>query len=108
MALASFILADGSTQRLEVDPGVSLMEAARDHGIAGIVAECGGGAICGTCHVIVGAAWFDKLPAPDGTEQALVEFAPGSGPCSRLSCQIIMDDTLDGIEVTVPSEQLQM
>jgi 2Fe-2S ferredoxin len=108
MALASFILADGSTTQLQVDPGVSLMEAARDEGLPGIVAECGGGAICGTCHVIVAPAWFDRLPPPDATERALVEFAPESDPCSRLSCQIIMDDTLDGIEVTVPSEQLQM
>ncbi len=83
------------------------MEAARENQVAGIVAECGGGAICGTCHVIVDAAWIGKLESPGATELALIEFAPESGPYSRLACQIIMEESLDGIEVTVPSEQLQ-
>ena len=108
MAKASFIQGDGTQRRVDIAPGMSLMEAARENDIVGIVAECGGGAICGTCHVIVGAAWIDKLEVPGVTELALVEFAPESGPCSRLACQIILDESLDGIEVTVPSEQLQM
>jgi len=107
MIRASFNLPDGTQRKLEITPGMSLMEAARENEVAGIVAECGGGAICGTCHVIVGAAWIDKLEAPGFTELALVGFAPESGPHSRLACQIIMDESLDGIEVTVPSEQLQ-
>lgn len=108
MGIACFILADGNTQRLEVDNGASLMEAARDHGLPGIVAECGGGAICGTCHVIVAPEWFHRLSEAELTERALIEFVPESAPHSRLSCQIVMDATLDGIEVTVPCEQLQM
>lgn len=108
MARVVFKQADGTQQELDVAPGVSLMEAARENLIAGIVAECGGGAICGTCHVIVDTAWMDKLEAPSPSELALVEFVPESGPCSRLACQIIMDDSLDGIEVAMPCEQLQM
>lgn len=106
MARVIFHLADGSSRLLEVSAGISLMEVARDHNVPGIVAECGGGAICGTCHVIVGAPWFDKLEAAQGTELALIEFAPESCPTSRLSCQVVVRDDLDGIEITVPSEQI--
>lgn len=106
MPTAIFHMADGSARALDVPHGTSLMEAAREHALEGIVAECGGGAICGTCHVIVREPWFDKLPAATPSELALVEFAPESAPTSRLSCQLVMNEALDGIEVDVPTEQL--
>lgn len=108
MATAIFHMADGLARALDVPAGASLMEAARENALAGIVAECGGGAICGTCHVIVHEPWFARLPAAGATELALVEFAPESCPTSRLACQLLMSPELDGIEVTVPSEQIQM
>ena len=106
MATAVFHLPDGTSRTLDLPLGASLMEAAREHSVDGIVADCGGGAICGTCHVVVHPQWFPKLEAANNTELALVEFAPESCPTSRLSCQLVMTAERDGIEVTVPSEQI--
>lgn len=98
------------SQRIVIDvpDGWSLMEAARQEAVSGIVAECGGGAICGTCHVRVGADWFDKLDEPDMSEVALLGVVPESSATSRLACQIFMTEELDGIEVEIPSEQLDL
>ena len=60
----SFIHFDGTEQGLEAPEGLSLMQAATGAGVAGILADCGGSAICGTCHVIVDPAWADRLPPP--------------------------------------------
>lgn len=108
MAKAVFELPDGTACSVDVPTDWSLMEAARRDGIEGIVAECGGGAICGTCHVQVGEPWFDLLEPAGMSEQALLEIVPEHCPTSRLACQIIMTDTLDGIQVRVPAEQLSM
>ena len=61
----TFIAADGTEHGFEAPAGVSLMQAATGFGVPGILADCGGSASCGTCHVVVGAAWADRLPAPD-------------------------------------------
>ncbi|MGW4096449.1 2Fe-2S iron-sulfur cluster-binding protein [Mycobacterium sp. NPDC004974] len=105
---ATFILPSGEQVTLDVYDGWSLMEAARQEGVEGIVAECGGGAICGTCHVRVRAPWADKLDAPGPTEQALLGVVPEPCETSRLSCQVIAVAELDGIEVEVPSQQLDL
>lgn len=97
---------DGSEQTLEIPNGWSLMEAARQQGLPGIVAECGGGAICGTCHVLLDPEVHARLPPADFTEQALLEIVPQAGPTSRLSCQIIISEELDGMRVRIPAEQL--
>lgn len=108
MPSAVFELPDGAELVLDVPDDWSLMEAARRDGLEGIVAECGGGAICGTCHVQVGAAWFDRLDPPGMAEEALLEVVPERCATSRLSCQVIMTPALDGIRLRVPSEQLEM
>lgn len=106
MPKAKFNLPTGEAVILDVEVGLSLMEAARMEGIEGVVAECGGGMICGTCHVRVDPAWADRLEAPEAPEEALLGMVPEGSETSRLSCQVIIDESLDGIEVTVPSEQL--
>ncbi len=106
MRSAVFTLPNGTEQTLEVPDDWSLMEAARRDGLEGIVAECGGGAICGTCHVLVEAQWFARLEPAGASEEALLEIVPERAPTSRLSCQVIMAPELDGICVSVPSEQL--
>lgn len=108
MARAIFILPQGEERVIDVPAGWSLMEGAREQGISGVVAECGGGAICGTCHVSVDQNWFGRLTPPEVTETALLEVVPERSDTSRLACQIIMSDDLDGIRVQVPSEQLAM
>ncbi|MFC4278529.1 2Fe-2S iron-sulfur cluster-binding protein [Achromobacter aloeverae] len=108
MPVAVFELPDGAEQTLDVPEDWSLMEAARRDGLQGIVAECGGGAICGTCHVQVGAEWYARLEAPGIAEEALLEVVPERCPTSRLSCQVIMTQGLDGIRVRVPATQLEL
>ena len=82
------------------------MEGAREVELPGIVAECGGGAICGTCHVQVDPAWYARVGEPEGTEAALLEMVPERSDTSRLACQIIVSDALAGLRVRVPSEQI--
>jgi ferredoxin len=73
----------------------------------GIVAECGGSAMCGTCHVYVDPAWLDKLPAPLPNELEMLECTAAERlPESRLSCQIKLTPGLDGLVVRIPDRQL--
>ena len=82
--------------------GVSLMELARQHGVAGIMGDCGGGCACATCHVYVDAAWWDKVGEPDDIEFAMLDMVSDvQRDNSRLCCQIKLSEELDGIEVTV-------
>lgn len=106
MPLVIFQYKDGSERALDVPDGWSLMEAARRDELDGIVAECGGGAICGTCHVQVDPAYFARLGAIGASEQALLSIVPERCESSRLACQVIVDVDLDGMCVRVPGEQL--
>lgn len=108
MPIVRFILPDGTEQALDVAVGVSLMEAARQEGIEGIVAECGGGAICGTCHVHLQRACFDRLEPAGMTEAALLQIVPEASETSRLSCQVIMSEDLADMYVRVPAVQLEL
>jgi len=106
MPKAIFVSPQGQESEVDIPSGWSLMEGAREHGVNGIVAECGGGAICGTCHVQVDGAWFAHTGTQEMGEEALLEVVPERVETSRLACQVIMSDELDGIRVTIPSEQL--
>lgn len=105
MVTVHMVDADGNLQTLKVEAGFSLMEAARQNGVEGIVAECGGACSCATCHVYVDEGWQPKIAAPDSTEAAMLEFAEGRQANSRLSCQIRLTEALDGLKVTVAEEQ---
>ena len=84
--------------------GWSVMEILRDAGLP-IAAECGGACACATCHVYVEDGWYDKLPAPSDAEIDMLDMALAVEPGrSRLSCQMICADELDGIKVTVAPE----
>jgi 2Fe-2S ferredoxin len=108
MVKAKFVLPEGEEVSVEAPEGWSVMEAARKFAVQGIVAECGGGATCSTCHVYVEGPWTDVVGPPSDLEAALLELAPGSDvSCSRLSCQIILKPELDGIVVRVPAEQYE-
>ncbi|GAB2962295.1 2Fe-2S iron-sulfur cluster-binding protein [Amycolatopsis acidiphila] len=93
---------DGSRHELAVDAGCSLMSAAVAANVAGIVAECGGSCSCATCHVYVAEEWCDALDEPTPEETDLLEFLESVRPNSRLSCQILLTDELDGLTVRVP------
>ena len=90
----------GETHELEGLDGWRAMEVIRDWGL-NIKAECGGAMACATCHVYVGDAWLDKLQEPSPDEEDLLFSTLDKQPNSRLSCQILMSDALDGLEVTI-------
>ncbi len=97
---------DGSTQVLQVPLGSSIMRAAVDAGVSGIIGECGGAAMCGTCHVFIDPAWADRLPPPSLNEDDLLEgTAVERRPTSRLSCQLRMTEALDGLRLSLPDFQ---
>lgn len=105
MAKIKFISADGSETEVAAENNASLMIAAVNNGIDGIVAECGGACSCATCHVIVDPEWYAKLPEPESMEKDMLEFAAEPSDTSRLSCQINVTDDLDGMVVKVPAAQ---
>ncbi len=91
----------GERHEVEVKNGTSLMEAALDNDVIGIVAECGGACSCATCHVYVDLAWVEKCPEIDEMEDLMLDHAYDRRDNSRLSCQIMMSDELNGIELEV-------
>ena len=101
MPVVHFTTTDGEELTVEAEPGLSVMEAAVDASVPGILADCGGGCACGTCHVRVSPEWMDKVGPRGDMEQELVESSDGYSDFSRLSCQIEMREELDGLEVTV-------
>lgn len=91
---------DGAEHELEGLDGWRTMEVIRDWGL-NIKAECGGACSCATCHVYVAEEWFDKLPPPSDDEEDLLYSTLDKKPTSRLSCQILLSDELDGLKVTL-------
>ena len=96
---------DGNTHTIEVQNGLTVMEAAIQNDIPGIDADCGGGMSCATCHVYVNKEWLDKLPAKEDGEEDMLDMAFEPKKNSRLSCQLIVSDKLDGLVVSIPSKQ---
>lgn len=97
---------DGTAHSFEVDPGQSLMAAATANGVSEIVAECGGTATCGTCHVWVDPAFADVLPElSDREDDVLDGVIAERRPTSRLACQIALTGGLDGLVAEIPEEQ---
>jgi len=101
-----YVSATGVSREVDVPAGMTVMAAALKNGIDGILAECGGVCMCSTCHVLVDEKFFDKLPAAQDTEEAVLEIAAiERRPNSRLSCQIKVTDDLDGLIVRLPEKQ---
>jgi ferredoxin, 2Fe-2S len=101
-----FILPDGSRRELEAPVGASVMQVATGAGLQGVVGECGGSAMCATCHVYVDPSWAERLPAPLANEMEMLECTSSERlPDSRLSCQIKMTAALDGIVLRLPATQ---
>ena len=100
-----FIDHAGDRREIEAKTGASIMEVAVQNMVPGIDADCGGACACATCHVYVGEAHLSKLKEKDDMEDSRLDFADGVQENSRLCCQILMNDTLDGIEITTPESQ---
>jgi ferredoxin, 2Fe-2S len=105
MPKVTFILPDRSERTCVMTPGASVMDAALDNGIPGIVAQCGGGCTCATCHCYVQHPWFERLPPPSADEAEMLAYVWAPRAESRLSCQVRMTEALDGITVEVPARQ---
>lgn len=101
----TFITPDGLRREIQATPGVTLMEAATANGVDGILADCGGSLVCGTCHVIIADAFQHLLPVQSDMERDMLECVPEPRPNTRLSCQIPLTEALDGLELEVPRLQ---
>ena len=95
----------GNTKTIEVENGLSVMEGAIQNEIPGIDADCGGGMACATCHVYVKEEWLDKLPKKEDGEEDMLDMAFEPKKNSRLSCQLVVSDDLNGLTVDIPSKQ---
>jgi 2Fe-2S ferredoxin len=106
MASVTYVQHDGGRHKIDVPIGDSVMQGAVDNMIEGIVAECGGGLACATCHCYVDEPWFEKLGAPSALENDMLDAVSAERrPNSRLSCQITVTEALDGITVHLPESQ---
>ena len=102
----TLIEANGRVHSFEAPDGASVMQAATGFGVPGIVAECGGSAMCATCHVMVDAAWIARLPAPLANELEMLECTASPRTAgSRLSCQIKLTPALQGLLLHLPERQ---
>ena len=107
MPVITFIHPNGASERVEASDGESAMLAANKHGLDGIVAECGGNAMCATCHVYVDDAWLARLPPMADEEDALLDGTAAERRAnSRLSCQIKLAAELDGLVLRLPERQI--
>jgi len=95
----------GSRREINAPLGITLMEAARQNDVQGVVAQCGGACACATCHVYIDPAWLAKLEPREDMEEGMLEAAWEPRDNSRLSCQIHITADLDGLQVTVPERQ---
>ena len=105
MPKITYILTDKKSETIDVPNGLTVMEGAVQNNIPGIDADCRGSMACATCHVYVEEKWLDKLPKPEEAEVDMIDMAFEPKKNSRLSCQLIVSDELDGLKVTTPSQQ---
>jgi ferredoxin, 2Fe-2S len=106
MATVTIVEHTGARHEVEAPTGDSVMQVAMRKMLDGIVAECGGGLACATCHCYVDDAWIERVGPASDMEQQMLEFSSSrTTPGSRLSCQIILSDDLDGLVVRLPESQ---
>ena len=106
MPKITYIESSGNKKTIDVKNGLSVMEGAIQNNIPEIDADCGGGMACATCHVYVKEEWFNKLPKAEDGEQDMIDMAFEPKKNSRVSCQLIVSDDLDGLHVTTPKKQI--
>ena len=95
----------GNSKTIEVENGLTVMEGAIQNNIPGIDADCGGSMACATCHVSVEEKWLNKIQKAEEAEEDMIDMAFEPKKNSRLSCQLIVSEELDGLIVTTPSKQ---
>lgn len=105
MPRVTFITSAGERHELTVPAGTTLMRAATDHGVPGIDGDCGGQCACATCHCFIEAPWSALLQPRSAREVDMLNFVVEPRPNSRLGCQVVVTDVLDGIVVSLPEGQ---
>ena len=95
----------GKSHTIDVPKGLSVMEGAIQNNVPGIDADCGGSMACATCHVYVKEEWFNKLPKKEDGEEDMIDMAYEPKKSSRLSCQLIVSEELEGLVVNLPEKQ---
>ena len=105
MPKITYIEHNGKSHTIEVPKDLTVMEGAIQNKIPEIDADCGGGMACATCHVYVKEEWFNKLNKAEDAEQDMLDMAFEPKKNSRLSCQIVVSDEIDGLVVTTPPKQ---
>ena len=93
------------SKTIDVENGLTVMEGAIQNDIPGIDADCGGSMACATCHVYVEEKWFNKISKPEDAEIDMIDMAYEPKKNSRLSCQLIISDELNGLTVRTPEKQ---
>ena len=105
MAKITYIEHSGKSHTIQVQNGLTVMEGAVQNNVSGIDADCGGSMACATCHVYVKEEWFNKLPKKEDGEEDMIDMAYEPNKFSRLSCQLIVSDELEGLVVNLPVKQ---
>ena len=105
MSKIKYIEHNGKSHTIDVPNGLSVMEGAIQNNVPGIDADCGGSMACATCHVYVKEEWFDKLPKKEDGEEDMIDMAYEPNKFSRLSCQLIVSNELEGLVVNLPEKQ---
>jgi ferredoxin, 2Fe-2S len=105
MTKITYIEHNGTPRDIEVEDGLSLMEAAIQNLVPGIDGDCGGACACATCHVHVEPTWLDRLPPMSDMERAMLDMAAECRPTSRLACQIQAAAALEGLVLHTPAGQ---
>lgn len=107
MPTVIFVNQDGSEKAVEAPLGLSLLEIAHKNGID-LEGACEGSLACSTCHVVIEETFFDRLPEATEEEEDMLDLAFGLTHTSRLGCQIIITEDLDGLRVKLPSATRNM
>ena len=106
MPIITYVSPSGISRKIDVPFGMSVMQAALNHSVAGILGECGGNCMCATCHVYVELSFLNRIPPVKDNEKFMLSIAAeGPETNSRLSCQIKMTEELDGIRIRLPDKQ---
>lgn len=102
MPKMTFVKPDGTKINVEAPLGATLLDIAQKNGLE-LEGTCEGSLACSTCHLIISEEDFDRLEDPSDDEEDMLDLAYGLTPTSRLGCQVVMSEELDGITVSLPS-----
>ena len=105
MPQVKFVAHNGAEYEVEVRNGMNLMQAALKNDIPGIIGDCGGSCACATCHIYVEDSWLGMLQSIEEAEALMLDQALQVKQNSRLACQIVVHDELDGLSVSIPERQ---